>query len=393
METEVNQMKVGIIGGGQLGKMMVLEGKKLGIYFVVLDPNPDCPAASIVDELVVGDFYDPLKIKELAEKCHVVTYEFEHINAEILIQLKTDGHKIYPSPETLKKIQDKAIQKEFLRKHGIAVANFTKVKADSVEDLSEVIESYEYPLLLKSCRGGYDGKGNYLIKSRDDIDTAYTTLGKGVWDLMIEEFVPFTKEISVVVARGHSGEMKVYPLCENIHEDNILRTTIFPARVDSSIEEKAQRLALKTMEVLEGIGVFCIEMFVTRDGEVLVNEIAPRTHNSGHYTIEGCTVSQFAQHIRAILELPLGDVKLVNPGVMINLLGEAGYKGNAKLVGGREALELPQVFIHYYGKTNTAPQRKMGHITILGDCLEEALVKAEGAKKVVKVIGEEAIYE
>ncbi|MBM7616025.1 5-(carboxyamino)imidazole ribonucleotide synthase [Alkaliphilus hydrothermalis] len=389
MNQDISQIKVGIVGGGQLGKMMVLEGKKMGIYFVVLDPNADCPAASIVDELIVGDFYDPLKIKKLAEKCDVITYEFEHINAEVLIDLQKSGHKIYPSPHTLMKIQDKAYQKQFLQSNDIPVANFEVI--DSLDDLNRAVETFGVPLLLKSCRGGYDGKGNYLIKSHDEIEEAYKALGEGVWKLMVEEFVPFTKEISVVVGRGISGDLEVFPLCENLHENNILKMTIFPARVNDIVATKAKELAFKTMEVLEGVGVFCIEMFVTEEEDVLVNEIAPRTHNSGHYTIEGCSISQFGQHIRSILELPLGKVQLNRAGVMINILGEANYRGKAKLVGAKEALALPQVFLHYYGKITTSPYRKVGHVTILGDTIDEAFERAEIVKNTIKVIGEEVI--
>ncbi len=392
MNKKANEIKkIGIIGGGQLGKMMILEGKKMGLYFLVLDPKADCPAASIADEMIIADFHDPLKIKELAEKSHVITYEFEHINAEVLIQLENMGHKIYPSPQILKTIQDKYLQKQLLKTNNIPVADFTLV--DSLENLNIKIKDYGFPTLLKNCCGGYDGKGNYLIKKQEDVKIAMSILGKAEGNLLLEAFIPFKKEISIVVARGIDGEIKTYPICENIHEDNILKMTIFPAQISEMVAEKAKQIALKTMEILDGVGVFCIEMFITADDEILVNEIAPRTHNSGHYTIEACSISQFAQQIRSICHLPLGEIKLTSCGVMLNLLGEKGYKGKANLIGVVEALALANVFVHYYGKTETAPQRKMGHITLLGESLEDSLEKAEKITNIIKVIGEEVVCE
>ncbi|AOY75763.1 5-(carboxyamino)imidazole ribonucleotide synthase [Clostridium formicaceticum] len=383
----MNFKKIGIIGGGQLGKMMVLEGKKLGLHFTVLDPSMDCPAFSIVDEYIEGDFYDKDKIRKLAEATDLITYEFEHIDADILMELKEEGYKIYPTPSTLKIIQDKFQQKNFLRQCNVPVPDFDAV--DSVEALDAAVDKYGLPLLLKSCRGGYDGKGNYLIRHREEIPKAYHTLGGDATQLMVEAFVPFIKEVSVVVARGVDGEIKVYPLAENIHENNILKTTIVPARVNKVVAHKAQALALKTMELLKGVGIFCVEMFVDADDDVLVNEIAPRTHNSGHYTIEACSTSQFAQHIRAILGLPLGETKLLKPAVMINLLGGDGYDGRAKLVGAEEILAIPEVYLHFYGKTYTQPERKMGHVTVLAEDVDSALSKGDKVKELMRIIAEE----
>lgn len=363
---------------------MISEGKKLGLFFAILDPVTDCPCSSMVDRHIVGDFYDRDKIRSLAEETDVITYEFEHIDADILMELEEEGHTIYPSPGTLKMIQDKFQQKSFLQSQGIPVSAFQRVK--SVQDLQKSTLQYGFPLLLKSCRGGYDGKGNYVIKNAEEVSTAYDALGGSASELMVEAFVPFVKEVSVIAARGIKGEIKVYPLGENIHENNILKTTIIPARVSKEVEEKAKALAMETMEVLKGVGIFCIEMFVDKNNHLLVNEIAPRPHNSGHYTIEACSTSQFAQHIRAILGLPLGETALLKPAVMINLLGEKGYEGRAKLVGTEKALGLPKVYVHFYGKSVTAPERKMGHITILDNNLPLALKKAERVKDMVKVI-------
>lgn len=367
--------------------MMVLEGKKLGLHFNILDPSHDCPASSIADQHIIGNFYDQEKIQSLAEISDVITYEFEHIDADMLVELEKQGHRIYPSPSTLKIIQNKYEQKNFLQKYGLSVPKFQKVV--SIEDIDRATEEYGFPLILKSCKGGYDGKGNYVIKTKGDIKKAYGNLGGSHRDLMIEAYIPFKMEISVLIARGITGEMKIYPLAENIHENNILKTTIAPARVRRETEEKAHKLALKTMEILKGIGIFCIEMFVDQEDNLFINEIAPRTHNSGHYTIEGCSTSQFYQHLRGILGLPLGDTSLVKEAVMINLLGEEGYVGKTKVTGVEKALALSGVYVHIYGKTDTKPNRKMGHATIVDTNVASALKKADYVRDILKIISED----
>lgn len=381
--------KIGIIGGGQLGKMTILEGKKLGLHFVVLDPSPNCPAASIADEQIIDGFYNEEKIRELAKKTDVLTYEFEHINADYLITLESEGYKIYPSPSTLKMIQNKYEQKSFLNKHSIPTPRFKKV--NSIKDIEESIKEFGYPVVLKSCMGGYDGKGNYLIREIEEINKAFIQLCGSKEQLMVEEFIPFTKEISALVARGIDREMAIFPLAENIHEDNILINTIVPARIDKSTEEKAKRLALKTMEQLKGVGVFCIEMFVDGNGEVLINEIAPRTHNSGHYTIEACRTSQFSQHLRAILELPLGSTELLMPAVMLNVLGEEESRGKTMVVGLDEVLKIPECSVHIYGKIETMPKRKMGHVTILHESLEKAMEISSQVQNILKVTSNKGV--
>ncbi|SCY72584.1 5-(carboxyamino)imidazole ribonucleotide synthase [Alkaliphilus peptidifermentans] len=390
MLRKFNDIKIGIIGGGQLGKMMAIEGKKLGLKFIILDPQPDCPAATVVDELIIGSFYDEIKIKELANKTDVVTYEFEHIHADLLKTMEQEGYKIYPSPSTLKIIQDKYQQKKFLTEQGLPVPKFKAVTG--LEDLNRAVMELGLPILLKSRRGGYDGKGNYLIKTMEEIEIAYKSLGGKDDTLMVEAFVDFEMEVSAIVARGIYGDQKVYPLSENIHEDNILITTIVPARVKRAIEEKAKAVAQKSMEVLGGIGVFCIEMFIDREGNVLVNEIAPRVHNSGHYTIEGCSTSQFAQHLRGILGLPLGSTNLRKSSVMINLLGDANSKGTASIIGVEKVLKESEAYLHIYGKKESKPQRKMGHVTVLDSDINEALGKAQLIRGYIKIIGEEAEY-
>lgn len=383
----MNFKKIGIIGGGQLGKMMILEGKKLGLYFAILDPADDCPASSIVDQHIVKDFYDKEGIRRLAELTDVITYEFEHIDADLLMTLEEEGYRVYPSPTTLKMIQNKFRQKTFLRQQGIPVANFEKIQ--SLENLREAAKRHGLPLLVKSCRGGYDGKGNFLVKNPQELEEAFNALGGGAEELMIEAYVSFKKEISVIAARGITGEIKVYPIGENLHQNNILRTTMVPAKVTEEIQEKAKKLAFETMEVLKGVGIFCIEMFLDEDDQILVNEIAPRPHNSGHYTIEATSTSQFQQHLRAIMGWPLGETSLISPVVMVNLLGEKNHHGRSKLVGLEEVLSLPEVYVHFYGKTITKPERKMGHVTVLGESLKEALKKANKVRKTLKVISED----
>ncbi|ABR47136.1 phosphoribosylaminoimidazole carboxylase, ATPase subunit [Alkaliphilus metalliredigens QYMF] len=387
LENDINHIKIGIIGGGQLGKMMILEGQKMGLQFIILDPDSHCPAAPIADEQIVADFYDQEKIEALAESCHILTYEFEHIDADVLISLQEKGYMIEPAPQILKVIQDKYEQKKRLRDNDIPVGDFKKVY--SIGDIYEAIEDFQLPILLKSCRGGYDGKGNYLINDLDEVELAYKSLGNGQADLMVEAFVPFEKEISAIVARGINGEIKVFPMAENIHVDNILNTTIFPAQISQRAEDQAKEVAMKTMEMLKGVGVFCVEMFIDKDERVLVNEIAPRTHNSGHFTIEACVTSQFAQQLRCLLGLPLGDVGLLSSGVMVNLLGENKQRGPAKMIGVAEVLKIPGVFLHYYGKTETSPQRKMGHVTILGSSIDEAMEKAVDVRKLLRVVSQD----
>lgn len=375
---------IGIIGGGQLGKMMILEGKKLGLSFIILDPTTNCPAASIADEHIVGDFYNEMSLKELAEKSDIITYEFEHIDAQILINLQEEGYVIHPSPNSLKIIQNKFLQKNFLKNNNIKTSRFRAIHC--VGDIDIAIKAYGFPVMLKNCTNGYDGKGNYRIEKQNDIPIAYKALGGDNYQLMVEEYIPFEREISVIAAMGVTGEQTIYPVGENIHQDSILKTTIVPAKVSLNVERKAKEIASKVMEIFNSQGIFCIEMFVDKEENVLVNEIAPRPHNSGHYTIEGCSTSQFYQHLRSILGLPLGEVELIKPAVMINLLGEEGYKGSARLIGVEEALKIPEVHVHFYGKEMTAPKRKMGHVTILAKSIDLALEKAEKIRKMMKVI-------
>ena len=378
--------KIGIIGGGQLGQMMILEAKKMGFYITVLDPTLNCPAHTIVDEHIVADFEDEKAIRLLAEKSDVVTYEFEHINAQVLKQLEAEGKKVYPTATSLEIIQNKFRQKSLLKKDGIPVPDFMAVSSPA--EILAAGKEYGFPLMLKACTGGYDGKGNYVVKNENDCENGYKELGGGTLPLMAEKFYPFIMEISVLACRAINGDIKVYPVAENIHKDSILDKTRVPASISAKTTENAMNLAKRVMEVFEGVGMFCVEMFVDKDGNVAINEVAPRPHNSGHYTIEACVTSQFEQHIRAVSGLPLGDPSLVRPVVMRNILGEEGSSGKAVVEGADEALAIPGVTLHVYGKETSKPKRKMGHLTATAATLEEAEKNADMAKDFIKIKGE-----
>ncbi|HIU03481.1 MAG TPA: 5-(carboxyamino)imidazole ribonucleotide synthase [Candidatus Onthocola gallistercoris] len=372
--------RIGIIGGGQLGKMMILDGKRLDCYFVILDPTPNCPAHSIADEHIVASFNDVNAFHRLAEKVDVVTYEFEHINVRALQKLEKEGYKVYPASQTLLYIQDKYRQKLWLRTHSFPVPEFMPIQHP--QDMTEAGQRFGYPFVLKTCTGGYDGKGNAVVHRPDECQEAWKQLGAGQLPLMAEAHVPFIKEVSVLVCRNLSGDVKVFPVAENSHKDSILDETIVPARISRSCQEKAVEIARRAVQAFDAYGMLCIELFVTEEGDVLVNELAPRPHNSGHYTIEGCVTSQFENHIRAILGLPLGSTELLRPTVMKNLIGEQDKK--AEVNGLAEAYEYGEVKVHIYGKEMVRKGRKMGHITVTDKSLDEALKKARYAHSRIK---------
>jgi 5-(carboxyamino)imidazole ribonucleotide synthase len=379
------KQKIGIIGGGQLGKMMILEAKKMGFYITILDPTKKCPAHSIADRHLVADFDDKKAIRQLAEKSDLITYEFEHIDVEVLKELEAEGYKIYPTARSLEIIQNKYHQKNVLKQDQIAVPDFVKVTNPA--EIIETAEEFGYPMMLKSCTGGYDGKGNSLIESQAEVEKAFQELGSGKTPLMAEKYVPFKKEISIIAARGLNGEMKVYPVGENDHRDNILYETKVPAEISAELGKEAEKFAREVLKVFEGVGIFCVEMFVTEDDKLLVNEIAPRPHNSGHYTIEGCVTSQFEQHVRAITALPLGDTTLLRPAVMRNILG-SGKEGKAEVIGIDLALVIEGIKLHIYQKTISRPGRKMGHLTVTADSLEQAAGRALKASQLIEIKGQ-----
>jgi len=375
--------KIGIIGGGQLGKMMILEAKRLGFYVIVLDPAADCPASSICDYQIVASFDDEKAFFDLANHVDVITYEFEHINVNALEKLAEKGHTIYPSVKSLKTIQNKYLQNIMLQENGVPVPRFAKV--ETATDIRKQAEILGYPLMLKATTGGYDGKGNALILDETEVDDAFALLGNGTREIMVEEFVPFEKELSIIACRGIDGSRCIYPVAENSHVNSILDTTIVPARIAESSIVSATKIAYKVMEIFDGVGTFCVEMFVTQDGSISVNEVAPRPHNSGHYTIEGCFACQFENHIRAITGLAFGNVELIQPTVMMNLLGQSD--GKADLIGLEETYKDSRVKVHLYGKAESKRNRKMGHFTVTGQTVDEAIERAEKIKDIVKVKG------
>ncbi len=368
--------KIGIIGGGQLARMMTFEAKRMGFYVTVLDPTPNSPAAQVADKQIIGDFYDESKLRELVESSDITTYDIEHINTKVLKELEKEGYKIYPSPHILEIIQDKLKQKEVLYKNGIPVPKFHKVETP------ECLEKFGFPVVQKARKGGYDGRGVVILKDKKDLDRAIKS------ESYIEEFVDIEKELAVMVARNVNGEIKCYPVVEMIfnEEANICDMVIAPARIEEEIEKKAKEIAIKCVKVLDGVGIFGIEMFLTNDEKILVNEIAPRPHNSGHYTIEACETSQFEQHIRAINNLPLGSTRLLSPAVMVNLLGQG--RGKPIIEGLKEALSIPGLSFHFYGKKETRPYRKMGHVTILDENINNAIEKAKKVKGILNIGGE-----
>jgi 5-(carboxyamino)imidazole ribonucleotide synthase len=369
-------IRLGIIGGGQLGKMIAHEARRMSLRVIVLDPTQGCPASSIADEQIVADFKDEDAILRLAEKSDVLTYEIELANSTALKYLEARSYPVRPTPETLHVIQNKFRQKSFLRQHKIDVADFERVRSE--DHLYQLCDKFGFPIMLKASENSYDGRGNFLITSREQVHEAFNYFSED--EIMVEKFVPFTKEISIMVARNPSGQVASFPVSENIHKNGILDTSIVPAAINQEVELKAKRMAEMTMEVLKGAGIFGIEMFVTEKGDVLVNEIAPRPHNSGHYTNEACSVSQFEQHLRAVFDLPLSKPELLCPAVMVNILGIEHSSGSYAIKGLRGLLSVPGVKLYVYGKKTSKPGRKLGHITATGRTVEEALIRAADAR-------------
>jgi 5-(carboxyamino)imidazole ribonucleotide synthase len=378
-----NPLTIGIIGGGQLGKMIALAAKQMALKVCVLDPSNCCPCSSVSDELIVADFKDAEAIKKLASKSDVVTYEIELANTSALMDLASENaNLVNPSPKTLQIIQDKYKQKSFLKKFGLRVPSFSLI--ESRQKLFQICKKYGFPTILKARYDSYDGKGNYTIKTEKDIVTAYSHFGLDKKP-MLEKYVHFSKEISIMVARNMSGQITSFPVAENIHRDHILNMSIVPARISDKVAWRAKKMAEKALDALKGAGIFGIEMFVTND-DVVINEIAPRPHNSGHYSIEACSVSQFEQHIRAILNLPLTEPRLLSPAaVMLNLLGPDNFEGPYAIRGLRKALSTPGLNLHIYGKKISKPRRKLGHFTITGISIKDVMIKADNAKRAMKI--------
>lgn len=355
-----------------MGRMLALEAKRMGYRVSILDPTPDSPAGQVADEQMIASFSDKQAIKRFIADCAVTTFEFEHIDSDMLIALEREGYHIYPSGKTLSRIQDKLIQKTILKEAGIPVPDFFPVKDH--HDVSNHIDAAGLPIVLKARLGGYDGKGVCVIRTEDEIEQ-HLEKYKG-YPLMAENYIEFDRELSIVVARDQHKRCVIYPIAENIHLDSILRLTRVPANITSATEKRIRDIALRLIEVLDDCGVYCIEMFLTGDGDIYVNEIAPRPHNSGHYTVEACVTSQFEQLVRIITGMPMGSSQLRSPCVMANILGNNSVDGKYRIEGLDDVLNEDDVHFHLYGKSHTKKMRKIGHITALDSSVEAAEKKA-----------------
>ncbi|WP_336034395.1 5-(carboxyamino)imidazole ribonucleotide synthase [Halobacterium yunchengense] len=377
MTVPVPGATIGVVGGGQLGRMLAEAASPLGVDVVALDPTPDCPACPPAADQVVADFDDEDAVRGLAERADVLTYEIELADPDALAAVRdATGTPVHPSPETLRTIQDKLVQNRAFADAGVPVPAFRPV--DGAEDLEAAFAEFGRPLMLKARTGGYDGRGNAPVESVEDARETFGDLDGYV----AEELVDFERELSVVAASG-DGETATFPVAENVHEAEILRESVVPARTSEAVREEATRVARDVLAALDGRGVFGVELFEV-DGRILVNEVAPRPHNSGHYTIEGCYTSQFAQHARAVLGLPLGDTGLREPAVTANVLGDPdGEPRPAELAGAPSALRDGRVSLHWYGKREVRPLRKMGHVTAVGEDRGDLLVRARAARDAV----------
>jgi 5-(carboxyamino)imidazole ribonucleotide synthase len=355
---------IGIIGGGQLGRMMGIAARQLGYRIAVLDPTKDCPCGQLADIEITASYDDLEAIKKLSEVSDVITYEFENIDYEALRWLEENAN--LPQKSSLLLLtQDRETEKAAIENAGCEVAPYKIIHNE--EELTKALEILEYPSVLKTCRGGYDGKGQVVLRTEQDVVEAAKLLQQGT--CILEKWVHFEKEISVIVTRSVNGETKTFPVAENIHKDNILYQSIVPARVPEEIITKAQQLAIKLSNSFELVGTLAVEMFLTKDGEIYINELAPRPHNSGHYTIDLCETDQFEQHIRAVCNLPLGRTTLLQSGMMVNLLGE-----DLNIISEQITL-LEKAKLHLYGKEEPAPKRKMGHITFFSEAIEKDIEK------------------
>ncbi len=378
MKTFYGSLKIGILGGGQLGRMWIQNALNYNVNVSILDPDKDAPCKNICDDFQVGSLADFNTVYEFGKKVDLLTIEIEKVNVEALKKLVAEGVKVYPEPLIIELIQDKGTQKQWLKEHHIPTSDFKLI--DSKSDLNDL--KWSLPYVQKLRKDGYDGKGVFIIKEKSQLTEAFEAPS------LVEQMVDFEKEIAIIVARNESGEIKTFPAVEmDFHPTaNLVEFQISPAAVSDFIQLKAANIAENIAEELGLIGLLAIEFFVCKNGEVLVNEMAPRPHNSGHQSIEGNVCSQFDQHLRAITGQPLGDTANRANAVMINLLGEAGFSGEAVYQGLEEVLHLPGVYIHLYGKKITKPFRKMGHVTIIHNDREQAIKIAKEVKEKLKVI-------
>jgi len=353
---------LGVVGGGQLGRMLAEAAAPLGVDLVVTDPTDRCPAAPVASDALVGDFAEESTIRAVAERSDFLTFEIELTDPDVLERVAEEtGTPVHPQPDTLRLIQDKLVQKERLGDAGVPVPAFRQI--DDEADLRAAGEELGYPLMLKAREGGYDGRGNVPVDSPDDVSAALDAIEGPA---MAEEMIDFERELAVMGCLG-DGEQNTFPVTETIHREEILRESVSPARADDDVRERAREIALNVLDVMDGRGVYGIELFETSDGDILLNEIAPRPHNSGHWTIEGCHTSQFEQHVRAVTGRPLGTTDRRAPTVSANILGDVDERQPATLAGEDAVFETPRAHLHWYGKQAVYRLRKMGHVTLVGD--------------------------
>ena len=379
-----SDFKLGILGGGQLGKMLLFDTRKFDIQTYVLDPSDEAPCKIACNEFYQGDLMDFDTVYNFGKKVDVLTFEIELVNLEALVKLEEEGLPVYPSPKTLKLIQNKGIQKDFYTQHNIPTAPYTRF--ENLQDLKSAINNQQsaiqMPFVWKCTEFGYDGNGVKVVRKATDLDELPNV------ECIAEVMIPFKNELAVIVCRNPSGEIKTYPVVEmEFHpEANQVEYVICPARIDEAVAKKARAIALNVSQQFNHVGLLAVEMFQTEDDEILVNEVAPRPHNSGHYSIEASYTSQFENHLRAILDLPLGNTDSKAAGIMVNLVGSEGYSGQVIYENIEKILEWDGVTPHIYGKKQTRPFRKMGHVTIVNKDVNEARKIAEQVKNTIKVI-------
>jgi 5-(carboxyamino)imidazole ribonucleotide synthase len=371
------ELQIGVLGGGQLGRMLIQAANSLDIQLHMLDPDPQAPCAQIAYSFQVGSLTDYNTVLSFGQGKDLLTVEIENVNTDALRELEGQGVKVFPQPQILELIRDKGTQKQFYLDNGIPTAPFVFCDSDNPSN-----NPFGFPVVHKLRTGGYDGKGVHIIREESQLSNSFTEPS------IFEKCIPFIKELSVIVSRNEAGETKCFPLveCEFSAEANLVEFLFSPAAVTPAIETQAQAIAIDIVEKLDMIGLLAVELFLTQEGELLVNEIAPRPHNSGHHTIEIARCSQFEQHLRAILNLPLGDTTLHSSGAMLNLIGEKGFEGPVIYKGLEEILKIPGVHPHLYGKAQTKPFRKMGHVTISATNMTDVRQKAAKVKEIIRVI-------
>lgn len=376
----INQKVIGIVGGGQLGRMLTLAALPLGFKVVVVDASDNCPAAQVGAEQIKGTLQDKQALRELAEKSDYITVEIEHLDTAILEEIAKAGTPVNPAPSTIELIQDKYLQKKFLQQNGLPVAKFNKV--DGFEQSRTLLKQFGGSMMLKTRRNAYDGRGNAVIRNEKELQTAFERFGDA--ELYAEKLVSFNKELAVIVAKDVNENVFVYPVVETVHKRSICTEVLMPAAVSRPVRTNAEAIASETVAHLKGAGVYAVELFLLQDDTIIINEIAPRVHNSGHITMNACRTSQFEQHIRAITGLPFGDTQMTGPAaVMVNVLGE--QNSPTKLKGMDKALADPNVYVHIYGKSPTKIDRKMGHINALGDTITEARSAGRAARQHITI--------